>query len=131
MLICLNSALSRLAMKIKLKKNEYLSDWYHIVRAKHDGRYWTERIDERTSRCMLSERLSPEACIEGTKDEMQQIARAITARSYVIFKSCAVDVRGKTAYFWNPRGSEKKVGVSLKHADEFAAHVVEELGEAP
>ncbi|MEY5098407.1 MAG: hypothetical protein RJA36_1126 [Pseudomonadota bacterium] len=114
-------------MKIILKKSDHLDDWYTIVRAEHDGREWLERIGPSASRFMCSERLSPEACIEGTAEEMIELAEAIKARGAASFKRCAVRVDGENAYFCSPKNSERDAVVPLANADEFAAQVFAEL----
>ena len=67
-------------MKIALSKSEYMDDWYTIVRAQHIEREWMERTTQNSYRFMSSERLSPEACIEGTAEHMIALARAIQLR---------------------------------------------------
>lgn len=34
-------------MRIKLETSEWIDDWYLIVRAEHDGRFWWEEASKR------------------------------------------------------------------------------------
>ncbi len=113
-------------MKIKLQHCEDLGDWYSIVRADHDGRQWMQRT-RYGSRFMMSERLSPEACIEGTKAEMLEIARAIRCRDKAEFKRCAVKFEDDGFHFWSPKNSIRSTVVSKHEADLFVCSVLEML----
>jgi hypothetical protein len=64
-----------MTMKIKLNKSEHMDDWYTIVRAEHDGREWPEQVGPNCFSWMMSERLVPNACIEGDSYEMLAIAK--------------------------------------------------------
>lgn len=114
-------------MKIKLKKSECLDNWFMIVRAEHDGREWWERVESGCERFMTSERLSPEACIEGTAEHMIGIATAIKERSMESFKRCEVRIEGDAAYFRSPKNSDGDVVVPLESADDLAAQILAEL----
>lgn len=114
-------------MKIKLEKSDWMDDWYTIVRAEHDGRDWMEQLGPNSARYMCSERLSPEACIEGTADEMLAIAVAIKCRGSVRFKRCSVRVEGNVAYFCSPKNSEHDAAIPLAEAHQFSEQVFKEL----
>lgn len=114
-------------MKIKLNHCEDLGDWYTIVRAEHDGREWMERTGPNSQRFMMSERLSPEACIEGNGAEMLELARAIKRRGTARFKRCAVHFESDGAHFSSPKNSEKDAVVSVEEADAFAEQVLSQL----
>jgi len=114
-------------MRIKLETSEWIDDWYLIVRAEHDGRFWWEETGPNSERLMSSERLSPEACIEGTANEMLSIADAIKSRGSAIFKRCAVRVKDDIAYFCSPKNSEHDSAIPLVEADAFAEQVFKEL----
>ena len=114
-------------MKIKLNKSDCMDDWYTIVRAKHDGKEWMEKCGHNSIRFMCSERLSPEACIEGDGHEMLAIADAIKRRGSAHFKRCAVSFTAGAAQFWSPKNSEKQVLISIEDADELADQIVAEL----
>lgn len=114
-------------MKIVLKKSDALKDWYLIVRAEHDGLQWLERTGPNSMRLMLSERIS-DADIEGSADEMLALAEAIQNRKNIEFRRCAVEFVGYEVHLWSPRNSIKEGVVSIREADEFAEHVMQELG---
>lgn len=113
-------------MKIVLKKSDWLDDWYTIERAHHDNRQWLESTGPDSMQLMYSGRIS-DACVEGSADEMVEIARTIKARGVVSFKRCAVRVAGAHAYFCSPRNSGKDAEVPLADAEEFADQVLAEL----
>jgi len=114
-------------MNICLKKHEEFGGWYSIVRVEHDGREWLQPVGENCMQFMMSERLSPEACIEGDREEMLAIANAIKDKSSASFKRCAVRIDGDTAYFCSPKNSKQDVGIPINFADAFADHVFFEL----
>ena len=114
-------------MKIALSKSEYMDDWYAIVKAQPIVREWMERTTPNCYRFMASERLSPEACIEGTAEQMLALARAIQLREAVSFKRCAVHFEADGVHFSSPKNSERDAVVSVEDADEFAAHVLAKL----
>lgn len=114
-------------MKIKLNHVEALGDWYTIVRAEHDGREWMEHTGPNSSRFMCSERLSPEACIEGDAYEMLAVAEAIKKRSSVSFKRVAVSFEADGAHFSSPKNSRRDAVVTVEEADDLAAQIRTEL----
>mgnify|MGYP000908259882 FL=1 len=114
-------------MKIALSKSEYMDDWYAIVKAQPIVREWMERTTPNCYRFMASERLSPEACIEGTAEQMLALARAIQLREAVSFKRCAVHFEADGVHFSSPKNSERDAVVSVEDAEEFAAHVLAKL----
>lgn len=113
---------------MKIKLNHCFDEWYSIIRAEHDGREWIENIDTNTSRFMCSERLSPEACIEGTSEEIIEVALAIKDRRAIYFKRIAVSFE-YGFWFWSPKNSIHKVFISTEDADEFANEVIRELSK--
>jgi hypothetical protein len=115
-------------MKIRLHRSEHLDDWFTLVRAEHDGRAWFEPTSPNSSRFMSSERLSPEACIEGDSHEMRAVADAIQRRESVFFKRIAVHFESDGAHFCSPKNSEHDAIVTLEEADDLAAQIVAELG---
>ncbi len=106
-------------MKIVLQKSDWLEDWYTIERAQHEGRQWLQPTGPDGFQFMDSGRIS-DACVEGTAEEMTELAKAIKARGSASFKRCAVRVEGGTAYFCSPRNSTRAAAVPLADADEFA-----------
>lgn len=115
-------------MKLRLKKFEWLDNWFAIVRAEHDGREWYEEIGPNTRQFMMSERLSPEACIEGDKGEMLAVAEAILERRSIHLKRCEVRPTDVGVFFRSPKNSRKTVCVPYEDADDFARQVLKELG---
>lgn len=114
-------------MKIKLKKCDGLDDWYTIVRAEHDGRAWSEQVGGNSYQWMMSERLTPDACIEGNSSEMVAIANAIKARGSESFKRCSVHFEDDGVHFCSPRNSSVDAVISIEDADEFAFKVLQLL----
>lgn len=114
-------------MKIKLKHHKSLGDWYTIVRAEHDGREWFERINANSISFMCSERLSPEACIEGNAEEMIILARSIRKGQAVSFKRCAVHFEADGVHLYSPKNSTYDGVVSIEEANELADQIMLEL----
>ena len=112
---------------MKIKLNQCYDDWFTIVRTEHDGKDWLEQVGPNSHQFMQSERLSPEACIEGPADEMIAIARAIKARRSVSFERCAVRFEDDGVHFCSPRHSQHDGVVTIEEADEFADQVIVEL----
>lgn len=109
-------------MEMMLKKSS--DGWYTIVRAAHDGREWLEQLGPNESRLMCSERLSPEACIEGPADHMIALAYSIRRRHDILFKRCAVRFVHHGVHLWSPKNSDGEVVVSLKQADDLATQII-------
>lgn len=115
-------------MKLTLRKSECLDDWYVIERSEHDGRTWFEQVEGGVSSVMKSARIS-DADVEGTAEEMLEIAAAIEQRGVKSFKRCAVDARHPEVEFLSPRNSLKPGRASLADADELATEIRRVLGE--
>lgn len=115
-------------MKIKLKKSEQLNDWYSIVRSEHDGKEWLENVSANICRLMLSERLSPEASIEGSAFEMIEVAKAIKNKESVYFRRIAVHfINENECYFYSPRNSQNETYgtiISFEDANELADQIL-------
>lgn len=114
-------------MKILLKKSNALRDWFTIVRAEHDGRKWEEQIGPNSFQHMTSERLTPNACIEGSSIEMISLAIAIKARGSASFKRCAVHCEADGVHFYSPKNSTEDAVVSVDDAEDFAEQVLDKL----
>jgi hypothetical protein len=107
-------------MKIVLEKSTDLVGWYRIVRETHDGRSWFKREGPNSLSFQMSERLSPEACIEGVAGEIREVATAILQKRSVSFKRCAV-LRTDNGYlFSSPRNSQRAVLISHSDSEDFA-----------
>jgi hypothetical protein len=104
-----------------------MDDWYTIVRAEHDGREWWKETGPNSSSFMSSERLSPEACIEGDREQMIAIAGAIQQRESATFKRVAVHFAEDGVHFCSPKNSEVDAVVTIEEAEELAAQIVAEL----
>jgi hypothetical protein len=117
-------------VKIRLKKSfpeDESADWYSIIRKEYIPTDWWEQSEPMSSKYCNSERLIPnDACIEGTKEEMIAIAKAIKNKESVSFKRCAVRFDRQGYYFCSPRNSRKEAFISDEDALEFANEV---LGE--
>jgi len=114
-------------MKIVLNHCEDLGDWYTIVRAEHDSKEWMEKTGPNCSRFMCSERLSPEACIEGDAGEMLALAQAIKRQGAARFKRCAVHFEADGVHFCSPKNSERDAVVTVEEANELADQILAEL----
>lgn len=101
---------------LTLRKSDFDADWYVIERAEHDGREWMEPDN---------------ADVEGTAEEMRELARAIRARSSAYFRRCAVAVVGSRVDFWSPRNSTAAGSVALADADALADEIDAKLGKEP
>lgn len=116
--------------KLKLVKSD-LDDWYTIERAHHDNRHWMEPLYGYDGRQIghsfqHSGRIS-DACVEGTLEEMKEIAQAIFEGTRASFKRCAVKYMedGRVA-FWSPRNSQRDGIVTDEEATELAREIMEE-----
>ena len=113
-------------MKIKLRKSDCRPDWYLIVRAEHDGRIWIDKIGDVLYN-MKSERLSPEACIEGNSEEMIDIANAIKSRQGIRHKRVGVRFEEDGVHLYSPRNSEHDGIVTVEEANELADQILKDL----
>lgn len=112
------------SIPLTLEKSEWLTDWYLIVRAEHEGKEWMENDD---SSYQCSERIS-DADVEGYSAEMKSIAAAIEKRASFKAKRCAVEVMGDgSVHFWSPRNSTRPGIVTLADADALAQTIRKEV----
>jgi hypothetical protein len=109
-------------MELTIRKSEWMSDWYIIERAEHDGREWLEDMGDNVLAYRCSSRMS-DADVEGPAAEMLAIAGAIEERSKARFKRCAVRVEGDRVFFHSPRNSREDGECSLEEADRLAAKI--------
>lgn len=102
---------------------------YEIERGEHANVRWDEPI-EHGSRNVYSGWIA-DAGVEGSPDEMIEIAQAIRARSGVSFVRCAVLVEAahNKVRFWSPRNSSKDGVCTLAEADALADVIEAKLGE--
>lgn len=108
-------------IKLTLRKSDPDGDWdwWVIERAEHDGRTWMEQTGPNSMALRCSARFS-DADVEGSADEMREIAKAIRARGRYSAKRCAVRVEGDVVSFRSPRNSTMEGVTSLACADELA-----------
>lgn len=119
-------------MRIKLKKAECHKDWYLIVRQEHDGKEWWEEYSYggyRGKGLRLSERLSPEACIEGDRGQMIEIAQGIKNRESVYHKRVAIRFSEDKFYFYSPKNSRFETKITIEEAEELADQILNELND--
>ena len=114
---------------IKLVKSDVMDDWYTIEKVEHDGRQEFIRTGSNSESFFDSARIS-DACVEGTAEEMRDIARAIRSRTRTSHKRCSVYTFGGDAHFRSPRNSQCDGVVPLRYADELADQIERELGES-
>lgn len=100
-------------------------DWYTIERKEHDGKSWMKPISGGAA-LMMSCRPS-DACIEGPKEEMLEIASAIAKGESVSFKRCAARKVGDTYELMSPRNSQTPAVLTLEEAAELADDIVTKL----
>lgn len=92
--------------RLRFSKVSEPDDWYLIEQ---------ESVMERV-------RVS-DADVEGTFDEMREIAKAIRSRGAKTFRRCAVRVDDGLAYFWSPRNSTRYGVVPVGIADDLAGQI--------
>lgn len=118
-------------MKMLIEKDLVLEDWYSIVRAEHDGREWFEPIPgtERSFQLMCSERLIPEASIEGYGYEMRHMAQCImNGKNFDSAERCAMSHEADGIHFWRPRSNgDKHAVVSKEDAIQLAELIMMEI----
>jgi hypothetical protein len=115
---------------VRMVKSAWLDDWYIIERAEHDGQEWLEPIGEPNAQTrgyalMRSARIS-NADVEGTMDEMVEIAKAIKSNGTFHAKRCAVDATGSRVKLWSPRNSLNAGSILAEAADELAEQILKE-----
>lgn len=121
-------------MKLTITKSEGMGDWYLIERAEHDGRTWLEPMNlGGGSSCMafMTAARFSDADVEGSAEEMRDIATAIENRSTESHKRCGVDATGDPVKFRSPRNSQRDGECTLAEADELAALIRSMLPNGP
>jgi hypothetical protein len=100
-------------------------DWYLIERAEHDGRTWVETVMVGGHPCMsfMTAARFSDADVEGSAEEMRDIATAIETRSTESHKRCGVDATGDPVKFRSPRNSQRDGECTLVEADALAAQI--------
>ena len=97
-------------MRLELHKTD-IEDWYVIE--------WIDAVHK------------PDAEVEGTREHMVGLARAVLNHEAHCEKRCAVDARGKRVRFWSPRNSRSQEGgaVDQETAYNLAVSILKTLGE--
>lgn len=112
-------------MKAICVRSEWIDDWFRVVREEHDGKEWCEEIRPGYTQFMMSERLVPDACIEGTSGEMLSLASAIETHRSVSFKRCAVDATKEVIKIWSPKNSRVPANLDHEEAKQLAKSIRE------
>jgi hypothetical protein len=114
-------------MKLTVRKCANMDDWWVIELEDHEGRHWLEPM-QGGARLRWSGRFS-DADVEGTGEEMLEIAKAIKARGVVRFRRCAVNVRAEQdrVEFYSSRNSQEDGVCTLAEADELADLILAEV----
>lgn len=108
-------------MKLIARKSEWLTDWYVIERAEHNGAVGLQPMDGGFA-LVCASRFS-DADVEGDASEMLGIADGIETRKGFRAKRCAVRIEGDRAYFCSPRNSSVDGECLLAEADDLAVQI--------
>lgn len=112
----------------KVKRSEFVQDWYVVVRTHHDGKTWLEpAVHEGVPYLSLktSERLS-DADIEGTREEMIALMTAILDGKEASFKRCGAEPVDDGWLLGSPRNSTEWAFVSTENARKAAQEFLDE-----
>lgn len=91
-------------VKVMIRKSDILPNWYVIEY--EDGSRFSD------------------ACIEGSANEMLQIASAIEKNESIHFRRCGVTMNEFRARFFSPRNSQGDYGtIGLREAAELAKQI--------
>jgi hypothetical protein len=120
-------------MKLTIRHSDSIEDWYLIERTWHDGRGWLARTEWGSAFCtsaricgaaMGDTPAGHSADVEGTGEQMLDIAAAIEGRHAVRFKRCGVDARGDLVAISSPRnGQGIDAYVTHEEALDLAAQI--------
>lgn len=105
-------------IQLVLRKSEWLDDWYVIEKADHNGKVWLEPLEHGFA-FQHAARFS-DADVEGSREEMLDIAQAILDRGQASHKRCAVRVNGDDVFFRSPRNSQREGHVTYNIAERLA-----------
>lgn len=115
---------------LTLRECDGFDDWYVIERAEHDGRSWLESTGPNSMSLRCSSRFS-DADVEGTAEEMLEIAEAIETMGIVSFRRCAVDATGEHVRFHSPRNSQTDGITTSERALALAKEIREKIAAKP
>jgi hypothetical protein len=100
-----------LDLALHCNQSAWLDDWW-VIETSYGGRLGT-------------------ADVEGTADEMRDLADAIERRGRASATRCAVAVEPAGVRLWSPRNSIGCVRVPLARADALAIEIRRAVGDAP
>lgn len=106
-------------------KSAVLGDWWTIELYVHSHREWL-KPEEHGFSYQYSGRIA-DCDVEGTSQEMLEIAKAIEGRGEYAARRCAVKVDGEIVYFWSPRNSRE--GREGKTSIEYALDLAKKIRE--
>lgn len=112
-------------MKLALIESQALSNHFLIERADHDSTVWHELSleYEDSSRYMRAARVSAEADIEGSLEEMKEIARGIRYKYDVRFKRCALKWHEGLGHLCSPRNSDGWTPIAYLDLSDLANQI--------
>lgn len=113
--------------ELALRPTRHAPHVYAVERAAHDGRAWVEHVGDRAQRYMTSAKIC-DADVQGSADELLELASAIGARGEFAGHRCAVRVAGDRAWLWSPADPGRAAVVPLARADALAAAIAARLG---
>lgn len=96
--------------------------WWVVEKGEHDGEHGLlVRSGGDAASLYVSSRLS-DADVEGTREEIAALARAILAGGSAEFKRCAVEMDDTERYWllWSPRNSRRRGMVPRERAETWA-----------
>jgi hypothetical protein len=108
-------------------------DWFVIVRREHENKRWYKKYKSpygiSCDQAMTSERLSPEADVEGQAWEMKNIAHAIRKKRTFESKRCAVCYHKITGTFllWSPKNSATPTALTKEEAEHLVNEILEKV----
>lgn len=113
---------------IALVESDGMENWYTIELKEHDGRHWMKQTDPNSFSLMYSGRIS-DADVEGTAEDMLEIAKAIRSRKSFSAKRCSVNYSEAEDgfYFSSPRNSREDALVPSEFCDVLAEDIFNRL----
>lgn len=102
-------------------------DWFTIEHRDHANIHELRPMAFGGMGLYYSGRIS-DADVEGTAEEMREIASAIRALGMAGATRCAVDATGEHVLFSSPRNTMRPAQVTHEHAAALATQITNELG---
>jgi hypothetical protein len=112
-----------------LTLRESMDGWYCIEKKEHENEMGFRPFGPPGlgGMALYSSARPSDADVEGTAEEMLDIAQAIDERGSFSAKRCAVRVEGDFAYFCSPRNSMQDARVPFHHARDLAVEIKAKL----